>query len=306
MELNHLQLALNTVQTLRLELTQFFIDICEGVKDDGSQTGSNQNRYLYTLNEMIGKIGIRMRDLQQVVGSLSNPPGAMSLQNTSFLTQESTPDRQALYPALLSSHKWLDNVHESSSNAVQILRQNSSKKLYSNSSLSKKKQQQSSLHNISHNISSQAVDVLLINISRMFPEMSIKISRRSASTVVLLVTLSKLLHAIISFKGVMMESVVVKGFDEPINLNDLQQEFWQESRYFVFRKITEHANIAMAHFLSPTLPDLSVRSFLTWLNSYLVLFKQPCKFCGKIESEGCPATWKDLRTLDPFHYKCAF
>lgn len=45
-----------------------------------------------------------------MVGSLSSPPGAMLLYNTSFLTQESTSDRQALYTPLVSSHKWLDKV----------------------------------------------------------------------------------------------------------------------------------------------------------------------------------------------------
>lgn len=55
-------------------------------------------------------ICINYRDLEQVVGSLSSPPGAMLLYNTSFLTQESTSDRQALYTPLVSSHKWLDKV----------------------------------------------------------------------------------------------------------------------------------------------------------------------------------------------------
>lgn len=61
-----------------------------------------------TLNCLIYHIVIR--DLEQVVGSLSSPPGAMLLYNTSFLTQESTSDRQALYTPLVSSHKWLDKV----------------------------------------------------------------------------------------------------------------------------------------------------------------------------------------------------
>lgn len=59
----------------------------------------------------------------------------------------------------------------------------------------------------------------------------------------------------------MIEWVIVKGFNEPTNPNSLQ-ELWQESRYHVFRKITDHANAAMLHFSSPTLPDLSVRSFM--------------------------------------------
>lgn len=56
-----MQLALNNVQTLRLELTQLFIEICEGVKDDGSQTESRHNHYMYSLNDMIIKLGFRMR-----------------------------------------------------------------------------------------------------------------------------------------------------------------------------------------------------------------------------------------------------
>jgi len=60
----------------------------------------------------------------------------------------------------------------------------------------------------------------------------------------------------------MIELVSVKGFDEPIDPNNLQQEFWKESRYHVFREVTDHANAAAAHFYSPTLPDFSVRSFM--------------------------------------------
>lgn len=61
MELNSMQVALNTVKTLRCELTQLFIGIHEGVKDDGSPTESKNNRYLHSMNEMIGKLGLRMR-----------------------------------------------------------------------------------------------------------------------------------------------------------------------------------------------------------------------------------------------------
>jgi len=71
----------------------------------------------------------------------------------------------------------------------------------------------------------------------------------------------------------MIELVNVKGFDEPINPNNLQQELWKESRYYVFREITDYANLAAAHFFSPTLPDFSVRSFMVALNkNYLFFF----------------------------------
>lgn len=59
------------------------------------------------------KLYFKFRDLEQVVGTLStplSPSGTMPLYNTTFLSQESTSDRQALYTPLVSSHKWLDKV----------------------------------------------------------------------------------------------------------------------------------------------------------------------------------------------------
>lgn len=53
----------------------------------------------------------------------------------------------------------------------------------------------------------------------------------------------------------MIEWVVVKAHSES---NDL----WTESRYKVFRKVTENCHAAMCHFHSPTMPDLAVRSFM--------------------------------------------
>lgn len=56
-----MQVALNTVRTLRLELMQLIIEIGEGVKEDGTQTDPKDNRYMYSMNEMVGKLGHHMR-----------------------------------------------------------------------------------------------------------------------------------------------------------------------------------------------------------------------------------------------------
>ncbi|XP_050539873.1 mediator of RNA polymerase II transcription subunit 27 [Daktulosphaira vitifoliae] len=302
MDLNNMQVALNTVRTLRLELMQLIIEIGEGVKEDGTQCEPKDNRYICTMNEMVGKLGNHMRHLEQVVGSLSSPPAPIAsiLYNTSYLTQESTSDRQALYTPLVSSHKWLDKVHKFSSNALQILSQNSLKKSYHNSSSNKKKRHQSTLLNISP----QAFDGLLTNIDRMFPDLNITITRPCSSNVVLLVGLGRVLQAIVTFKGIMIEWVIVKGFNEPINPNNLQQELWSESRYQVFRKITDHANAAMLHFSSSTLPEFSVKSFMMWLNSYTNLFNSVCKACSNRLLNAYPPTWRDLRSLETYHFEC--
>lgn len=72
---------------------------------------------------------------------------------------------------------------------------------------------------------------------------------------VLQISLGRILKAVVAFKGLMIEWVVVKGHGETLDL-------WTESRHKVFRKVTENAHAAMLHFSSPTLPELAVRSFM--------------------------------------------
>ncbi|XP_037944318.1 mediator of RNA polymerase II transcription subunit 27-like, partial [Teleopsis dalmanni] len=127
-----------------------------------------------------------------------------------------------------------------------------------------------------------------------------KICRPFGSNAVVIATISRVLKAAIVCKGVLIEWITVKGFDETLDPEDL----WTESRYEVFRKVQDHAHSAMLHFFSPTLPDLAVKSYMTWLNSYSKLFLEPCKRCSKYVSNGLPPTWRDLRTLEPFHEEC--
>lgn len=146
------------------------------------------------------------------------------------------------------------------------------------------------------------------------------------------ISIGRVLKAALVFKGIMIEWVTVKGFDE--NFEDVD-DLWSESRYKVFRKVQDHTHSAMLHFFSPTLPELAVRSFLvrqnrtgvytlgigflsefcpiiliffinpqTWLHSYVKLFSEPCKKCGNYLLNTYPPTWRDLRTLEPLHEEC--
>jgi len=67
------------------------------------------------------------------------------------------------------------------------------------------------------------------------------------------------LRAAVAFKGLMIEWVTIKGFEE--QMDDID-DLWTESRHKVFRKVQDHTHSAMLHFYSPTLPELAVRSFM--------------------------------------------
>lgn len=104
---------------------------------------------------------------------------------------------------------------------------------------------------------------MITTLDRLFPDMSVTAVRPFTSNAVLHITVGQVVKGVIAFKGLMIERVIVKGYGETMDL-------WTESRYKVFRKVTENAHAAMLHFYSPALPDLAVRSFMV-INNYMLL-----------------------------------
>ena len=75
------------------------------------------------------------------------------------------------------------------------------------------------------------------------------------------ITLGRILKATLVLKGLVIEWVVVKGYNEEAT-GDSEADIWKESDYLVFRKITENANAAMLNFNSPIYPEFSLKSFI--------------------------------------------
>lgn len=80
------------------------------------------------------------------------------------------------------------------------------------------------------------------------------------------ITLGRVLKAALIFKGIMIEWVTVKGYDETFD-----DDLWAESRHQVFRKVQDHTHSAMLHFYSPTLPELAVKFFMVSIPGALCL-----------------------------------
>lgn len=76
------------------------------------------------------------------------------------------------------------------------------------------------------------------------------------------VTLGRVLKSVVFFKGISIEWVTIRGFNEAF-----EEDFCTESRYQVFRRVQNHTHAAMLHFYSPTLPDLAVKLFMVTLLS---------------------------------------
>lgn len=70
----------------------------------------DDGKYLVELQEQLNAVTVNLRDVESTIGGLQAPQGMLSLGNTSFLSQETTLERQNLYPLLVNSYKWIEKV----------------------------------------------------------------------------------------------------------------------------------------------------------------------------------------------------
>ncbi|CAG9826418.1 unnamed protein product [Diabrotica balteata] len=291
-DIDQLNSALNAVKVLRSNVRSVFESVSNGLRADHGDEGK-ETKFIYELQELLTTVNNNLRDVENAVANLTPPPGAFSLGNTTYLSQETTQERQALYGQLVNSYKWTDKIREYSAVAGNILAANSFNKTYKTYSTAKRRKTQTS----QHNVLPEVIENLITSIDRLFPDVTFTTNRPMVPNPVIQVSLGRVLKAIIAFKGLMIEWVVVKAHAES---NDL----WTESRYKVFRKVTENCHAAMCHFHSPLMPELAIRSFMHWFHSYITLFNAPCKRCSSHLNNNLPPTWRDLRSLEPYHEEC--
>ena len=109
----------------------------------------------------------------------------------------------------------------------------------------------------------RSVDNAIANFSRPFNDMNFQVIRPNGSQMkaIVHITLARILKATLVLKGLVIEWVIVKGYNEG-GSTDSETDLWQESDYQVFRKITDNANAAMLNFSSPMYPEYGLKSFI--------------------------------------------
>ncbi|KAF0022497.1 hypothetical protein F2P81_025123 [Scophthalmus maximus] len=111
------------------------------------------------------------------------------------------------------------------------------------------------------------VDDVISRIGRMFPDMTIELFRPNGTSAVLLVTLGKVLKAIVVMRSLFIDRTIVRGFNENVYNEDGKLDIWTKSQYQVFQKVTDHATTALLHYQLPQMPDVVVRSFMDFSSS---------------------------------------
>lgn len=126
--MEQLHQSLNSLKLLRTNVGQIFETLYNGEEH-------GENKFLQELQELLTSTNTHLRlviyifdsfpffetfinwnkiifdrDLESTINSLSTPPAPLNLGNTSYLAQELSQDRQALYSQLVNSYKWIDKV----------------------------------------------------------------------------------------------------------------------------------------------------------------------------------------------------
>ena len=294
-----------TLKSLR-HLRHSFINYLSSLTDN-STNNTEEELDLATQKPFL-ELRTNLKELEKNIVNLVpmslNPPGVPAiLSNIDVLSLDPSPDKLPLYHQLLDCYMWSDKVVSYSSMVHSICNRNPLKRsIMPQPNPMKRKRALPTIFNAT--ISPQNVDATISNIKAMFPEMTINLIRPNGSNAILQVILGKVLKAVISFRGLLIESVVIRGYNEPHTDEDGKVDLYESSQFKVFQMVSDNANAAMLHFFTPGYAELSIRSFFTWLNSYLTLFTDLCKKCQHHVRCNFPPTWRDFKSLQAFHEEC--
>ncbi|CAL1528813.1 unnamed protein product [Lymnaea stagnalis] len=323
--------SLHLIQKLRNGVGQVFKDLSDGIseyveelpekedsegnKDKSSSqnqkesTGSSHEKseeqhekhrtILKTLKKSLETISHDFSDLEKT-GANIGPVQMFS--NIDNLSLDPVDKNTVTHSQLLQSYKWTNKMHELANQAVSILSQNTLKRTQSPKFTNPKRQKGNLLAACLANPA--AIDQLVTQLNQNNPDAKFSLSRPLGSCGVMQIELGRTLRAIVVLRGLTIEWVKVKGYDETFKTDDGQMDLWSGSRYQVFQKITHHAEAASLHYYAPLMPEIAIKSFVLWLRGFSNLFSAPCQKCGKYLQNNMPPTWRDYRSREAFHDVC--
>ncbi|XP_035878287.1 mediator of RNA polymerase II transcription subunit 27 isoform X2 [Phyllostomus hastatus] len=279
--------AINAIQALRSSVSRVFDCLKDGMRNKETLEG-REKAFIAQFQDNLHSVNRDLNELERLSNLVGKPSENHPLHNSGLLSLDPVQDKTPLYSQLLQAYKWSNKLQYHAGLASGLLNQQSLKRSANQMGVSAKRRPKAQPTTLV--LPPQYVDDVISRIDRMFPEMSIHLSRPNGTSAMLLVTLGKVLKVIVVMRSLFIDRTIVKGFSENVYTED--------------GKVTDHATTALLHYQLPQMPDVVVRSFMTWLRSYIKLFQAPCQRCGKFLQDGLPPTWRDFRTLEAFHDTC--
>ncbi|XP_061529231.1 mediator of RNA polymerase II transcription subunit 27 isoform X2 [Phycodurus eques] len=240
--------AISGIQALRSSVSRVFECLKDGMKNRETLEG-REKQFIATFQDNLQAVNRDLNELERLSGLVGRPSESHPLHNSGLLSLDPVQDKTPLYSQLLQAYKWSNKLQYHAGLASSLLNQQSLKRSANQMGASAKRRP-------------KVQPSTLVLPPQMFPDMSIELFRPNGTSAVLLVTLGKVLKAIVVMRSLFIDRTLVRGFNENVYDDDGKLDIWTKSQHQVFQKVTDHATTALLHYQLPQMPDVVVRSFM--------------------------------------------
>lgn len=300
------QLALNATQQLRSTVNNVFEFL-----ENGINGREGRNQFLQTFQDLLVSVNKDFSDLEKLGNAMVSMPdlGLTPLGPAGHLCMESDADENNFYQDSLLAYQWYTKLHARTQIASSVM--HSYKRSLPTSATSLVRSRRGSMNIPTglkpHALNGQSVEHFMQNtLQRLFPELSMKIIYNQGLTKILHVAVGRSFYALMLFRSLMIEKILVRGLGEDITKDGEIPDLHTPSRFECMRQISHHA-CAMLLFIDQypiSQIDLKPRFFMSWLQNHRNLFSDHCQKCGKLLKNGLPPTFRDFKSHAPYHNDC--
>lgn len=299
------QLAINATQQLRTTVNNVFEFLRNGINGSEGRT-----QFLQTFQDLLVSVNKDFSDLEKLGNLITNMPdlAGTPLGPAGHLCMEGDADENTFYQDTLLAYQWYAKLHARTPIASSILHTYKRSLQTSATALVRSRRGMNIQTNYKpHAVNSQAVEHFMQNnLQRLFPELSMKIIYNQGLTKILHVTVGRTFYALILFRSLMIEKVLVRGLGEDITKDGEIPDMHTPSRFECMRQISDHACAALLYIDQYPVHqvDLKPKFLMSWLQNHRNLFSDSCQKCGKLLKNGLPPTFRDFKSYAPYHSDC--
>ncbi|XP_053060453.1 mediator of RNA polymerase II transcription subunit 27 isoform X2 [Acinonyx jubatus] len=257
--------AISAIQALRSSVSRVFDCLKDGMRNKETLEG-REKAFIAHFQDNLHSVNRDLNELERLSNLVGKPSENHPLHNSGLLSLDPVQDKTPLYSQLLQAYKWSNKLQYHAGLASGLLNQQSLKRSANQMGVSAKRRPKAQPTTLV--LPPQYVDDVISRIDRMFPEMSIHLSRPNGTSAMLLL------------------------------------DIWSKSNYQVFQKVTDHATTALLHYQLPQMPDVVVRSFMVGRSLSFVLEETNLRVHEHIQQRlSCSSAeapkYSGLKNVDP-------
>uniref|UniRef100_A0A8C9E2G7 Mediator of RNA polymerase II transcription subunit 27 n=2 Tax=Phocoenidae TaxID=9740 RepID=A0A8C9E2G7_PHOSS len=209
--------AISAIQALRSSVSRVFDCLKDGMRNKETLEG-REKAFIANFQDNLHSVNRDLNELERLSNLVGKPSENHPLHNSGLLSLDPVQDKTPLYSQLLQAYKWSNKLQYHAGLASGLLNQQSLKRSANQMGVSAKRRPKAQPTTLV--LPPQYVDDVISRIDRMFPEMSIHLSRPNGTSAMLLVTLGKVLKVIVVMRSLFIDRTIVKGYNENVYAED--------------------------------------------------------------------------------------